>query len=393
MLPHSTSQALGAVALGLSCVNIGGGFLVTHRMLNMFRREGDAKDYAYLYGIPAAAFMSGYAYTRMNGLTETIQMGYLAASLGCIGGLAGLSKQSTARTGNAMAMVGVGTGVLATIGAVPWESGVPAQIAMLGATGAGVGMYFAKKVEVTELPEMVAAFHSLVGLAATVTSIGSHLNEVSHFAAGDPMAGIHMGAIFAGTFIGTVTFTGSIAAFLKLKGMISSQSIALPAKNAVNVGLLAGSMGCGYLYMNNPTAEGLMMASLLGTVAMSGALGAHTTTAIGGADMPVVITVLNSYSGWALCAEGFILGNDLLTIVGSLVGSSGAILSYIMCKAMNRDIVNVLFGGWNQSAPTGPAMEITGSAKEIDIAGTVEALMDAKSVIIVPGYGMAVAKA
>jgi len=170
-------------------------------------------------------------------------------------------------------------------------------------------------------------------------------------------------------------------------------SIALPAKNAVNVGLLAGSLGCGYLYMNNPTAEGMMMASLLGTVAMSGALGAHTTTAIGGADMPVVITVLNSYSGWALCAEGFILGNDLLTIVGSLVGSSGAILSYIMCKAMNRDIVNVLFGGWNQAAAGGPAMEITGTAKEIDIAGTVDSLMDAKSVIIVPGYGMAVAKA
>merc|ERR1712087_209487 len=268
------------------------------------------------------------------------------------------------------------------------------QIATLGAAGAGTGMYFAKKVEVTQLPEMVAAFHSLVGLAATATSIGSHLNEVGHFAAGDPMAGIHMGAIFAGTFIGTVTFTGSIAAFLKLTGRISSQSVALPAKNSVNMGLLAGSMGCGYLYMNNPTAEGLMMSSLLGTVAMSGALGAHTTTAIGGADMPVVITVLNSYSGWALCAEGFILGNDLLTIVGSLVGSSGAILSYIMCKAMNRDLVNVLFGGWNTAAPTagaGDAVHLEHT--ETSVEGAAESLANANSVIIVPGYGMAVAKA
>jgi len=392
VIPHSSAQALGAIALGLSCVNIGGGFLVTHRMLNMFRRPDDPKDHIYLFGIPAATFVSGYAYSRAIGLTETVQMGYLAASLGCIGGIAGLSKQSSARMGNALGMMGVGTGVMATLGAIPWAPGVPLQIAALGAAGAGSGMYFAKKVEVTQLPEMVAAFHSLVGLAATATSIGSHLNEVAHFGS-DPMAGIHQGAIFAGTFIGTVTFTGSVAAFLKLTNRISSGSIALPNKNAANIAMLAGSMGCGYLYCTNPEAEGLMMSSLLGTVALSGALGAHTTTAIGGADMPVVITVLNSYSGWALCAEGFILGNDLLTIVGSLVGSSGAILSYIMCKAMNRDLVNVLFGGWNQVGGGGPAMEITGTAKEIDTNGAVEALLDAKSVIIVPGYGMAVAKA
>eukprot|EP01083_Nonionella_stella_P195599 720408_1 len=393
LLPHTTAQTLGALSLGLSCINIGGGFLITHRMLNMFRRDTDEPDYAYLYGIPAVTFLGGYAYTRMNNITETIQMGYLAASLGCIGGIAGLSKQSSARIGNVLGMTGVGIGVLATIGALPWAPGVPLQIATLGAVGATTGMYFAKKVQVTELPEMVAAFHSLVVLAATATSIGSHLTEVTHFAAGDPMANIHMGAIFAGTFIGTVTFTGSIAAFLKLRNLISSQSIAFPFKNGVNVGLLGGSIGCGYLYMNNPTNESLMMSSLLGTVLLSGVFGAHTTTAIGGADMPVVITVLNSYSGWALCAEGFILGNDLLTIVGSLVGSSGAILSYIMCKAMNRDLVNVLFGGWNQVGGGGPAMEITGTAKEIDVLGAIDSLCDAKSVIIVPGYGMAVAKA
>ena len=159
----------------------------------------------------------------------------------------------------------------------------------------------------------------------------------------DPAAGIHQAAIWAGTAIGAITFTGSIAAFLKLRNLISSQPIALPGKNAVNVGMLGATLACGYGYMGQTA----MIPMLLGTTILAGGLGAHTTTAIGGADMPVVITVLNSYSGWALCAEGFILQNDLLTIVGSLVGSSGAILTYIMCKAMNRDIVNVLFGGWN----------------------------------------------
>merc|ERR1719230_250453 len=160
-------------------------------------------------------------------------------------------------------------------------------------------------------------------------------------------------------------------------------------KNALNVGMAGLCVGTGYTYMSGIA----MMPSLLSCAVVAGALGVHTTASIGGADMPVVITVLNSYSGWALCAEGFILGNDLLTIVGSLVGSSGAILSYIMCKAMNRDLVNVLFGGWNQVGGGGPAMEVTGTAKEIDTAGAVDALLDAKSVIIVPGYGMAVAKA
>merc|ERR1712045_754590 len=153
--------------------------------------------------------------------------------------------------------------------------------------------------------------------------------------------------------------------------------------------MMGATVGAGYTYMSGIA----MMPSLLACTAIAGAFGAHTTAAIGGADMPVVITVLNSYSGWALCAEGFILGNDLLTIVGSLVGSSGAILSYIMCRAMNRDLVNVLFGGWNQVGGGGPAMEVTGTAKEIDAAGAVDALLDAKQIIIVPGYGMAVAKA
>ena len=392
ILPHTGAQALGALSLGVSCINIGGGFLVTRRMLDMFKRPGDPKDHAYLYGIPAGVFLSGYGYARTQGITEVCQMGYLAGSLLCVGGLAGLAHQKTAPVGNAMGMMGVTTGLLSTLGAVSWPSGVPVQIAALGAAGAGTGMYFANKVEVTELPEMVAAFHSLVGLAATATSIGSHLHEVSHFAT-DPMAGVKMGAIYAGTLVGSITLTGSIAAFLKLRALVDSQPLTLPGKNGINVGLLAASLGCGYSYMN----ESAMIPSLLGTAVLAGALGAHTTLSIGGADMPVVITVLNSYSGWALCAEGFILNNDLLTIVGSLVGSSGAILSYIMCRAMNRDLANVLFGGWNTAAPVaaaGPGADAVPLVHtEIDIMGTAEALLNSKEVIIVPGYGMAVAKA
>eukprot|EP00487_Bulimina_marginata_P001136 TRINITY_DN12400_c0_g1_i1.p1 TRINITY_DN12400_c0_g1~~TRINITY_DN12400_c0_g1_i1.p1 ORF type:complete len:352 (-),score=50.67 TRINITY_DN12400_c0_g1_i1:236-1291(-) len=239
---------------------------------------------------------------------------------------------------------------------------------------------------------MVAAFHSLVGLAAAATSIGSHLNELGHFAAGDPMAGIHMGAIFAGTFMAPLLYRIGCCLLKATKpDLLAIHCFA--GKEWRQCWFIGGLSGL-WLFVYDQSDIAWNYDDLFtrhGVVIWS--LGAHTTTAIGGADMPVVITVLNSYSGWALCAEGFILGNDLLTIVGSLVGSSGAILSYIMCKAMNRDLVNVLFGGWNQVGAGGPAQEIEGTATEIDIAGTVEALLDAKSVIIVPGYGMAVAKA
>jgi len=242
---------------------------------------------------------------------------------------------------------------------------------------------------VTELPQMVAAFHSLVGLAAVMTSIGSHLKEVEHFAH-DPLAGVHMGGIYAGTFIGAVTFTGSIIAFLKLNEQMSSKALNLPGKNFINVGMAGLCLGTGYTYMTGVA----MVPSLVSCAVVAGGLGVHTTASIGGADMPVVITVLNSYSGWALCAEGFIMNNDLLTIVGALVGSSGAILSYIMCVAMNRSLVNVLFGGWNIAAPTakdGDVVQLEHTETTVD--GCAEMLANAQSVVIVPGYGMAVAKA
>merc|ERR1719436_1377932 len=245
-----------------------------------------------------------------------------------------------------------------------WPAGTPIQIAALAGIGGTAGLAIAKKVQVTELPEMVAAFHSLVGLAAVMTSIGSHVKDVSHFAT-DPMGGVHMASIYAGTFIGAITFTGSVIAFAKLRELMSSKPLNLPGKNLLNVGMAGLCVGTGYTYMSGVA----MVPSLLSCATVAGALGVHTTASIGGADMPVVITVLNSYSGWALCAEGFIMGNDLLTIVGALVGSSGAILSYIMCVAMNRSIVNVLFGGWNTvgpSAAAGDAVHLEHTETSID---------------------------
>jgi len=382
-----TAKALGAFSMGISVINIGGGFLVTRRMLDMFRRPTDPPDYTWMYGFPAAGFIGAASYGKMVGFQDMTQVAYLVGALGCIGGISGLARQSTAAQGNVYGMIGVGSGMAGCLVATDFSPAMTATIAVLGGAGLSTGLYIAKKVEVTELPEMVAAFHSLVGLAATATSIGAHINDCSHFI-DNPAAGVHMGSIFAGTFIGIVTFTGSVCAFGKLRGLLDSKPLQLPGKNALNVGMFGACGLMGYSYMSQSN----MLACLLGTSLVGGALGAHTTVSIGGADMPVVITVLNSYSGWALCAEGFILNNDLLTISGALIGSSGAILSYIMCVAMNRSITNVLFGGWGDTAK-GPQQEIVGEAKEISLEASAEALANAKEVVVVPGYGMAVAKA
>lgn len=373
--------------MGLSCINIGGGFLVTHRMLDMFKRPQDPPDYAYLYAIPAVGFLGTATVGKLSGYHDITQMTYLAGSLGCIGGIAGLASQKTARVGNAYGMIGVSCGVGGALAAINFSPSVWPSLISLGALGIGTGLKIAKQVEVTQLPEMVAAFHSLVGFAATATSIGSHINDVDHFLT-DPTAGVHMASIWSGDLIGIITFTGSITAFMKLSGRLDSKPLELTGKNSLNAAMMASCLVMGYSYMNQVA----MLPCLLGTAAIGGVFGYHTTASIGGADMPVVITVLNSYSGWALCAEGFILQNDLLTISGALIGSSGAILSYVMCKAMNRSLINVLFGGWAVTNK-GPSAEITGEAKEIKVESAAEALSTAKNVVIVPGYGMAVAKA
>jgi len=285
--------------------------------------------------------------------------------------------------GNALGVVGVGTGIVSALGALNLSTEVLTQMAYLGAAGAAIGATVGKRVAITDLPQLVALFHSGVGLAATLTGIGSYLSDPVHVSTDM----VHMSSVWAGTFIGAVTFTGSLVAYGKLQGLLASKALALPGKNLLNIGMALGNVGLAGTFLTGNAP----LASLIGTSLLSGVMGAHMTASIGGADMPVVITVLNSYSGWALCAEGFMLGNDLLTIVGALVGSSGGILSYIMCRAMNRSLANVLFGGYAQA--TGPSLSVKGTHRETSVDVVADALVNAKSVIITPGYGLAVAKA
>jgi NAD(P) transhydrogenase len=262
---------------------------------------------------------------------------------------------------------------------------------MAAAGGAIIGSTIAKKIEITDLPQLVAAFHSLVGMAAVLTCVATYIDHFPGFAT-DPAATMIKTSIFLGTFIGGVTFSGSLVAYGKLQGLLNSAPLLLPGRHALNGTLMASNIGAmGYFLMDPTYNVGI---SMLGTTsALSAIMGVTLTMAIGGADMPVVITVLNSYSGWALCAEGFMLDNNLMTIVGALIGSSGAILSYIMCVAMNRSLPNVILGGFGTASTAGgKPMEITGTHTEWKIDETVQAMVEAKNIIIVPGYGLAVAK-
>lgn len=390
--PTNISQSLAAGAAFISFINIFGGFIVTQRMLDMFKRPTDPPEHNYLYGIPTAAFLGGYAAAAAAGYPEIHQMTYLASSLCCVGALAGLSNQKTCRLGNNLGMIGVTGGIGATVGYLVPTTPVLAQMAAAAGVGGLIGTTIAKKIEITDLPQLVAAFHSLVGAAAVLTCLATYLHDFPHFAT-DPAATAIKTALFFGTFIGGVTFSGSLVAYGKLQGILDSAPLYLPGRNAINMGLLGGNVAAmGYYFLDPSLAAGL---SMLGTTtALSTIMGVTLTMAIGGADMPVVITVLNSYSGWALCAEGFMLSNNLMTVVGALIGSSGAILSYIMCKAMNRSLPNVILGGYGTSSTgTGKPMEITGTHTETNVDQTVEMMMNAKNIIIVPGYGLCVAKA
>ncbi|XP_067665655.1 NAD(P) transhydrogenase, mitochondrial-like [Haliotis asinina] len=392
-MPSNTVQSLAALAAFISSVNIGGGFVVTQRMLDMFKRPDDPPEYNYLYGIPAAAFLGGYGYTASAGAYPDIhQMAYLAAGLCCVGALTGLASQKTARIGNALGMIGVTSGIAATLGMLKPTPETVAQMGGCMGLGVLIGAVAAKRIEVTDLPQMVALFHSLVGAAAVLTCFAEYLQEYPHFAT-DPAANVIKTFLFLGTFIGGVTFTGSLIAFGKLQGLLKSDPLLLPGRNVLNSSMLVGNIGAMAYYMASPSSTvGLSM--LGATTALSSLMGITLTAAIGGADMPVVITVLNSYSGWALCAEGFMMDNNLMTIVGALIGSSGAILSYIMCKAMNRSLPNVILGGYGTSSTgTGKPMEITGTHTEVNVDQTIEMIRDSKNIIITPGYGLCVAKA
>lgn len=380
-LPTSGAYALAAASVLLSSVNIGGGFVITKRMLDMFKRKGDAPEYNNLYAIPGAAFLASFLAAHSMGIGGIYQMGYLASSLCCIGGISGLASQKTARIGNISGIIGVTGGIVTTMAAMHFPFPVFVQaLSMLG-IGLGIGSVIGAKVAITELPQTVAAFHALVGLAAVCTSIASFLLF------SDPDT-FHKVASFLGTVIGGVTFTGSIAAFIKLANVFPKRKLNLPMYTTLNLPLALTTTGLlGTMIASSSPSVGL--ASLVLATGTSFTLGWNITNSIGGADMPVAITVLNSYSGWALCAEGFMLDNPLLTIIGSLIGSSGAILSYIMCKAMNRSLANVIFG---KIVAKGEAMAITGTHTETNVEQVADMLTTAKKAIIVPGYGLAVSQ-
>lgn len=390
--PTNTIETLAASAALISFINIFGGFLVTQRMLDMFKRPTDPPEHNYLYGIPGALFLGGYGLAALQDMPEIHQMAYLASSLCCIGALVGLSSQKTSRLGNALGMIGVTGGIAATLGHMAPSNEVLMQMGGVAGIGALIGSVIAKRIQITDLPQLVAAFHSLVGAAAVLTCVATYMHDFPTLAT-DPAANVLKTALFLGTYIGGVTFSGSLVAYGKLQGLLDSAPLLLPGRHLLNAGLLAGNIGAmGMFYMAPTMAEGL---GLLGTTAaLSTAMGVTLTAAIGGADMPVVITVLNSYSGWALCAEGFMLNNNLMTIVGALIGSSGAILSYIMCKAMNRSLPNVILGGYGTSSTGGgkPA-EIVGTHTEVNVDGVIDMIKNSKNIIITPGYGLCVAKA
>ncbi|XP_054271964.1 NAD(P) transhydrogenase, mitochondrial-like [Macrosteles quadrilineatus] len=390
--PTNTVQALAASAAFISFINVYGGFLVTKRMLDMFKRPTDPPEHNYLYGIPAAAFLGSYGYGVMQGYPEIHQMASLASSLCCVGALAGLSSQQTSRLGNNLGMIGVSGGIASTLGYMAPNNEVLAQMAGCMAIGGALGTVIAKKIEITDLPQLVAAFHSLVGLAAVLTCLATYMHDFPNFAT-NPATNVIKTSLFLGTVIGGVTFSGSLVAYGKLQGVLSSNPLLLPGRHAINASLLLGNMAAmGYFFYDPSLTAGL--ATLGAASGLSATMGLTLTAAIGGADMPVVITVLNSYSGWALCAEGFMLNNNVMTIVGALIGSSGAILSYIMCKAMNRSLPNVILGGYGTSSTGGgKPMEITGTHTEVSVDNVTEMIQNAKNIIITPGYGLCVAKA
>ncbi|MEH6825053.1 MAG: NAD(P)(+) transhydrogenase (Re/Si-specific) subunit beta [Motiliproteus sp.] len=321
-----------------------------------------------------------------------VTVAYIGASALFIMALSGLSHQESARRGNFYGMLGMGLALLVTIVGVVTDN----QVFLFGGMVAGgvIGWVLSKRVEMTHMPELVAILHSMVGLAAVFVG---YANALEH---GSVMMGIektiHDVETYVGILIGAVTFSGSVMAYLKLSAKIGGKPLQLPGRHLFNLGLLIAAIWCGVLYVEQSAAGG-GLGTLIVMTLIALAFGVHMVVAIGGADMPVVVSMLNSYSGWAAAAMGFMLGNDLLIVVGALVGSSGAILSYIMCKAMNRKFVNVILGGLGSKpktagGPAGPAGD-AGDVKPIEAEEAAHLLENAKEVMILPGYGMAVAQA
>jgi len=314
-------------------------------------------------------------------------MSYVVASILFILSLSGLSHQETARRGNYYGMAGMAIAIIATI----LSDSVTSYIILIPALliGGFIGTKAAAKVEMTQMPELVAIMHSLVGLAAVLVGYSNFIDHSISLQGVEKT--IHLVEIYIGIFIGSVTFSGSIIAFGKLCGKITGQPVLLPARHWLNLTLLILTIWLGSLFLSSAeTGGGILPLIIMTLIAL--AFGVHMVMAIGGADMPVVVSMLNSYSGWAAAATGFMLGNDLLIVTGALVGSSGAILSYIMCRAMNRHFLSVIAGGFG-STTNGESAIVEGDINPIDIAETVQLLANAKNIMIIPGYGMAVAQA
>ncbi|MEK0279547.1 Re/Si-specific NAD(P)(+) transhydrogenase subunit beta [Bifidobacterium mongoliense] len=313
------------------------------------------------------------------------QDAYLIAAVLFILSLAGLSKQETARRGNILGMVGMALAIVATVVLALRDSVRPVAvtallIALVFIVGASVGIWRAKSVEMTQMPELIAMLHSFVGIAAMLIGYNSFITEPHADAA-------HLTEIYIGVLIGAVTFTGSIIAYLKLAAKIGSKPLMIPGRNVINAVVLVAMLAMIGWFVPTRSVWALAVMTVLALL-----LGLHLVAAIGGGDMPVVISMLNSYSGWAAAAAGFMLNNNLLIITGSLVGSSGAILSYLMCKAMNRKFLAVILGGFGDEKHA-QAAKVEGEYHEVTVDDVAQELEAAHSVIIAPGYGMAVAKA
>jgi NAD(P) transhydrogenase subunit beta len=317
---------------------------------------------------------------------------YLGAAILFILSLGGLSHPETARRGNLYGIVGMALAVLATVfGPRVTAAGLPWIVGAL-AVGGSIGLYAARKVQMTQMPELVALMHSLVGLAACLVGFASYVDTSIVYEGAEKT--IHEVEIYVGILIGAVTFSGSVIAFGKLSGKIGGKPMLLPARHWLNLLALLVVIWFGVEFVRAPGVDGGMLPLVVMTI-VALLFGVHMVMAIGGADMPVVVSMLNSYSGWAAAATGFMLANDLLIVTGALVGSSGAILSYIMCRAMNRQFLSVIAGGFGTGGGAVPpaGAQAQGEVQPISAAETAELLRGAKNVVIVPGYGMAVAQA
>lgn len=373
------AQGLAQAAVVISSVNIAGGFLVTKRMLDLFRKPGE-EDHTLKFLMPAA--LLAIAPWAAPAAAPTVGS---VSGLMCVSSIGGLASQKTASFGFAMGVSGV-TGTMAmTLHGMP-AGEMTTALALIGGGGA-VGLGVGQTVSPMALPQTVAAFHALVGAAAVSTCLASY------FAHPTCSVGHKVGAML-GNYIGGVTFTGSLVAFGKLNGNLGSKALNLPAKNMLNMGGF-GAQAAMLAAFCGSSSVGLGSSLMWGTTALSSVMGYHLVASVGGGDMPCCVTVLNSYSGWALVAEGFLLESPTLTVVGSLIGFSGAILTKIMCDAMNRDILNVIFGGMQTAAPKkddGEVKEVK-EHRETQCEQVIDLLLDSKEVMIVPGYGMAVSQA